>query len=241
MDLFAPDMAPFTIALVLLAAIAALELVGMLFGLGVSGALDEALPDFDFDIDADADLDVDADLAGSGAPTDIDVQSTGAVGARPISQVLAWLCVGKVPILILIAAFLMGFGVSGLLIQQASTSVLGAMLPACLASVPAFFAALPVTRWLGLGLSRIMPKEETDAVSSDTFVGRAATIIRGTAKIDAPAEAKLKDALGYTHYILVAPAEAGQELAEGSDVLLVEKSGAIFGAIANTHAALQRT
>ncbi|MEM9740488.1 MAG: YqiJ family protein [Pseudomonadota bacterium] len=239
MEFFSPDMAPFTLALFLLAGIAALEVIGMALGLGVSGALDEALPDFDFD--ADVDVDIDGDLTGSGAPTDLDVHGTGATGLGLVGQVLAWLCVGKVPILILIAAFLMGFGVSGMLIQQTATGLFGAMLPAWLASVPAFFAALPVTRWLGLVLARIMPKEETDAVSSDTFVGRVATIIRGTAKIDAPAEAKLKDALGYTHYVLVAPAEAGQELAEGSDVLLVEKSGAIFSAIANTHAALQRT
>ena len=239
MDLFSAGMAPFTIALILLAAIAALELIGMIFGLGVSGALDEALPDFDFD--ADAELDLDGDLAGAGAPTDLDVQSTSAVSPGPFSQLLAWLCVGKVPILILIAAFLMGFGICGLLIQSAFSSLFGAMLPAWLAAVPAFLGALPVTRNLGLVLARIMPKEETDAVSSETFIGRVATIIRGTAKIDAPAEAKLKDALGYTHYILVAPAEAGQELAEGSDVLLVEKSGAVSSAIANTHAALQRT
>lgn len=236
MELFSAGMAPFTIALMLLAAIALIELIGMAFGLGVSGLVDEALPDFDLN----ADVDADADLIEPGTSLDVDGPvDPGGPSAGPFYQLLAWLCVGKVPILILLASFLMGFGITGLILQNASLSLLGAMLPAWLIAIPSFLAALPVTRQLGLLLARVMPKERTDAVSRESFVGRAATIIRGTAKIDAPAEAKLKDAFGYTHYVLVVPAEADSVLVEGASVLLVEKSGAVFNAIANTHPALR--
>lgn len=216
MELFSAPFAPFAAALIFLMLIAAVELGGLMFGTTVSGMIDSALPDMDVDgVDAD-----------------------GLSGAGFLDQALSWLCVGKVPLLILIAAFLAGFGVAGLVLQGAAGGVFGAALPLWLAAPLAFAAALPITRFLALAFARLMPKEQTDAVSRDSFIGRVARVIRGEALRGMPAEAKLSDAMGAAHYILVEPDEDGAVFAQGAEVLLVERRGAVFFAVANDNPAL---
>ena len=222
MDFLTPAVAPFTIALIIMAMLAVMEIVGLMFGMGLSGLLDSALPDFDADMDADADADApDADGAA------------GVLGA-----VTSWLSIGRVPLLVLIVAFLTGFGLAGVIGQNAVKGLIGAYLPVPVAVIAALFVALPVTRHLGLALARLVPKEETDAVSRDSFVGRTAVVIRGEAKQGLPAEAKLKDRAGTVQYVLVEPDEAGASFPEGAEVILVEQKGPVFRAIANTLPAL---
>ena len=239
MELFHPALIPFTAALIVLGLIAALELVGLLFGVAFSGLVDSALPEMEFD--ADADFEMDAELGGDGGPLDVDGPDMPDVpSAGPLSQFLSWLCIGKVPVLILLAAFLTGFGLSGLIIQETAQSVLGIYIWPILVAIPAFMVALPTTRYLGLTISKLMPKEETDAVSRTAFIGAVATIIRGEAERGKPAEAKMKDVNGTTHYILVEPDQIGLKFAQGNEVLLVKKSGSVFQAIINTNPVLAK-
>ena len=158
--------------------------------------------------------------------------------AGPLSQVLGWLCVGRVPILVLIIVFLCAFGLGGFLLQALARGLAGFPLPPALVSLPAFAAAVPAVRYAGLGLARIMPKEETDAVSEKTFIGRVAVVIRGEARRGLPAEAKLRDHHGQTHYVLVEPDEDGAKFSQGAEVLIVHQSGSTYRVIANTNAAM---
>ncbi|MEL6413768.1 MAG: YqiJ family protein [Pseudomonadota bacterium] len=240
MELFHPSLLPFTAALIVLGLIATLELVGLLFGVAFSGLVDSALPDIE--LDADADFEVDAALGGDGGPLHVDGPDMPDIPtAGPLSQFLSWLCVGKVPVLILLAAFLLGFGLSGLIVQEVSQGLLGIYIWPMLVAIPALMIALPTTRYLGLGIAKIMPKEETDAVSRSAFIGAVATIIRGEAEQGKPAEAKLRDVHGTTHYILVEPDQTGLKFAKGNEVLLVKKSGSIFQAVINTNPVLGRS
>lgn len=219
-----PGNAPFAIALMVMLAIAAAEIFGALFGVAPSGVLDNMLPD----------LEVDAELGGVGSPLDADAPSMpDSPSPGPLSAVLGWLCVGKVPILVLLIAFLTVFGLTGFAVQGLSGALLGFALPSALAAVPALAAAIPATRASGLVLSRILPKEQTEAVSSQSFVGRIAIITRGDAREGLAAEAKLSDAFGQTHYVLVEPDEPGVVLKSGSAVLLVRQAGSRFRAIDN--------
>ncbi|MEK7266813.1 MAG: YqiJ family protein [Pseudomonadota bacterium] len=216
MDIFSPPFAPFTIALMVMTMIAALELAGLLFGVAFSGLVDGLFPEMEMDVDADG-----ADISGGDA----------------IGKLFAWLYVGKVPVLIVFATLLAGFGLSGVLLQRFSAAVGGAPLPLVFAAPAALAAALPITRLLGGVIARIMPREETDAVSADSFIGRVATVIRGAARRGAPAEAKLTDSRGLTHYILIEPDEDGAAFHEGAEILVVEKSGAAYrGALNNSPA-----
>lgn len=222
--LLSPTHVPFTVALGVMLLIAITEAMGTLFGISPAGLLDQLLPDADLDIDIDADADVDAG-GGTGQPQGF------------LSHLLGWLCVGRVPILVLLVAFLTAFGLAGFLLQGTVNAVLGFYMSPLLAGVGTLFLAAPPTRWLALGLSRIMPKEESDAVSSKTFIGKIAVITRGVARRDVPAEAKLRDAHGQMHYVLVEPDDDESEFEQGTEVLLTSQSSAIrFRAIRNDHA-----
>lgn len=236
--LTAPGLTPFAIAIGLMLVIALTEAMGTLFGISPSGLLDQILPDADVDIDVDVDADLNLDAG-------IDGGADGATVGEPqgfLSQLLGWLCIGKVPVLILLVAFLTAFGLAGFALQGLATSLFGYHWPTILAVPAALALSIPPTRWLALGLSRIMPKEETEAVSTRSFIGRIATVTRGVARIGTPAEAKLRDVHGHTHYVLVEPDDAEASFESGTEVLLTEQSSAVcFIGIANDHALLSKT
>jgi hypothetical protein len=228
--LLADGNAPFAVALGVVLVLGAVEILTALFGVGLSSLVDSVLPDFDgADIAGpEVDADVDADLEAGAADAD------GAAGAShgPVAGVFSWLCLGKVPALILLIAFLAAFGLAGTLIQALTAAASGATLPGWFAAIPALAVALPATRFFGLGFARVMPKEETYAVSDQSFVGRVAVVTLGTAAADRPAEAKVKDEHGRTHYVRVAPADPAQSFPAGTTVLLRAKDGAVFRAVA---------
>ena len=255
---FAAETLPFAVAIGLMLLIAAVEGIGFLFGFAVSGIIENFLPDFDTDVDLDVDLDVDTDLdidgdfdAGfsTGPALDVSPEINADIGdptpasAVPggfFTSILAWLCVGKVPILILLVIFLTGFGLSGFVLQNFTNETFGFFLPGLLASVLALFVAVPVTRWCGLGVAKIMPKEETESVSKSEFVGAVATVIRGEARKGSPAEAKLTDRFGKTHYILLEPDLDTETFRKGDEVLVVSTDGVRFSGIANPSDALSK-
>jgi len=216
---FAPGAVPFTAALGLMVVIGLLELLSTIMGFGVSHALDKVVGALH--LDADADLHVgDAHHAGA------------------LSQVLGWLHVGKVPILIVFVIFLTLFGLLGLALQALIQGLTGSMLPAVLAVIPAFVGSLPGVRLTAGALARVLPKDETDAVSRASFIGRIAVLGPATASSGSPAQAKLRDQHGQAHYVLVEPDNVGEALEPGSEVLIVRQGGAVYYAIKNTSAAL---
>ena len=208
----APQNLPFSVALALMIGIALLEGVTAVFGAALSGLLDTLIPD----------LEVDMGLS------DVEVQSPHA-----LSRLLGWLRFGKVPVLILLVIFLTGYGLIGLGIQSITNNTVGFYLPSYVASIPAIVLALPIVRVFGGAIGFIMPKDETDAVSQDSFIGRIANITLGTAKAGSPAEAKLKDKYGNSHYIMVEPDNEKEEFDKTTPVLIVKKSAHIFKVIRN--------
>ncbi|MFT6332194.1 MAG: hypothetical protein ACJAW3_000522 [Lentimonas sp.] len=63
----------------------------------------------------------------------------------------------------------------------------------------------------------------------------------GTAEAGKPAQGKLKDMHGRTHYVMLEPDFKNQSFKEGAEVLLVKRAGSIFYAIENTNSNLQST
>jgi hypothetical protein len=205
MDVFAGETAPFAVAIGLTLVIAVLELLGLLLGTQPSAMVDSALPDFDADIP-------DMELG-------------------PLSQTLSWLSFGKLPALVVLILMTASFGLSGFAVQEVLRQTFGFALDPWLASVPAVIGAAFVTRHLGLAIARIMPKEETEAVSTKAFVGRVATVFRGVAGPGSPAEAKLTDIHGKTHYVLIEPDEGETVMPEGSEVVIIRQEGPVYRAI----------
>ena len=220
MDFFHPALLVFTTSIILLLSILLMEVFSLLLGGTLSDMIDGLIPDLDADFDVDG-------------PDGPDIADAGL-----FTQFFAWLSVGKVPVLMLLAVFMGAFGTVGLVAQNLVRSATGFYLHAAFLTVPVFLAALFVTRHAGLLLTKYLPKEETDAVSTDTFIGLIAVVIRGEATKGQPAEAKLKDRNGKTHYILLEPDEEELVLKAGDTALIVEQRGAVFAAIENTSAAL---
>jgi hypothetical protein len=148
---------------------------------------------------------------------------------------LGWLHIGKVPLLVLLILLLAGFTVSGYVIQSVAHGLTGSLLPAWLASIPAFLAGVSTVNGVGGLLAKIVPGDETSAVSEQTLIGRAGVIVSGHARGGVAAEAKVRDANGRAHYVMVEPDIAEQTLDEGTAIVLVRKAGARFKCIRNPH------
>lgn len=201
---FAPETWPFTVATMLLLLVAVVEGIALLFGGTLSEWLESALPD----------------------PWD------GIDG--PFDKALGWLHLGRVPVLVLIVLFLAAFALAGFALNMVAHRLLGLWVTPVLAVPLAFITALPVVRILGGGLARVMPQDQTYAVTLDTLVGRVATIVSGTARHGYPAQGKVTNQYGQTLYVMVEPDQDGMQFESGASVLLVRQlSGTRFAAIPN--------
>lgn len=236
--LFASENMLFTVALIVVLIIGLLEGVTTLLGFGLSGLLDSLLPDVDLDVDVDVDLDGSAGdaVAGAEAGDGFDLAEVGHPTA--LSRLLGWLHIGRVPILILLLIFLFAFGFTGLFVQEAARTLTRHMLPSFIAAAPALIAGVMTVRVSGKLLARIIPKDHTEAVSEESFVGRIATITLGTARAGQPAQARLRDQHGQTHYVMVEPDEPDQRFEIGTAVLLVKRDSHVFRAIVNPNSML---
>jgi hypothetical protein len=156
-----------------------------------------------------------------------------------VPGILSWLGVGRIPLISLLVLFLAGFGLGGFAIQHIVLVLTGAMLPASAASAAALVAALPITASGARVVRRIMPRDETTAVSLDTLVGRRARITVGRAKRGSPARAAVHDAYDQVHYVMVQP-DGDETFDAGDDLLLVRREGDLFVGIGDGSARLPR-
>ena len=200
--IIAPENLPFSVALLVMLLIGAVEA----FGLGASAA----------HLDADADLHADG------------------------GDLLGWLGVGRVPLLMLIVLLLALFGTIGLALQEGVVAVAGHPLSPWIAAPIAFVASLPLLGFCARGLARIMPGDETTAVSLDTLLGKRATVTVGTARRGSPAQARVRDVHGQSHYVMIEPNDDAHAVGEGETVLLVRREGNIFIGLIEGDALLPR-
>lgn len=151
-----------------------------------------------------------------------------------LGDALGWLHFGKVPLLAILVIFLTTFAVAGFVVQFATRGVIGVFMPWPVAAVLAAVSAVFGVRVLGGTLGKLVPRDETNAVQDASLVGRVGTIVIGTARAGVPAEARVRDEHGATHYVMVEPEEPDQILVSGTSILLVRHMiGRRFRAINN--------
>jgi Protein of unknown function (DUF1449) len=141
---------------------------------------------------------------------------------------LNWLNPDRLPLLMLLVLALASFAIIGFGLQIVVLATDGTLLRASLASVCALCMALPATRWLSRGVNRVMPKDETYAVTQYDLLNRAAELVIGTARAGSPAQAKVKDTHGTTHYVMIEPAEASEIIKAGDRVMLTSWNGTVY-------------
>lgn len=215
-----PDSFPFAVALTLVAALLIIELVTLFLGQTLSGMVDNLLPDFEL-----GDVELDADLDG-----EVSVDTGPTTSFSPVSSFLTWLRFDQVPALVILIVLTTVYGLLGLAIQSLTQKYYGAPIDPLIASVFALFAALPVSKPALELLARLLPRDETEAVSSSSFIGERAQLVHGAARYGVAAQARLRDEYGQAHYVMVEPVDEDEEFPAGSTVLLLSRDGARFRA-----------
>jgi len=209
--LAAPGFQLFSVAALVLIGLLGVELVGMLFGHSISGLLDTLLPLHGPELGGDLDHGTGLEMHGP------DAHSEGVFGT-----VYDWINAGRVPLLILIMAALGSFAVIGLALQIVATHLL-TTLPTPLAAVIAFAAAIPCTRWVSRGVSQIVPRDESYAISQADLVGRTGIVTLGPVEADSAGRAKIQDRFGNWHFPRVRAAKPGLVIQQGVTILVVDR------------------
>jgi len=212
-----PGFQPFSIAGAVLLGLLAIELLSVMVGHSFSASIN-ALLNLDANI-ADLDLTTGAHSLPHGADVNMDGNSGGV-----FSTVFDWLNAGRVPLLVLIMAGLASFAVVGLVIQIIALH-LWAPLPAVIASIPAFLVAIPATRWSSRQVARVMPRDESYAMTADGLIGRTGIVTLGPVMAGAAARAKIQDQHGNWHFPRVRPAQPELVIPQGGHVLVVDRQG----------------
>lgn len=211
-------MVPFSAAFALIVLVLLLELVALLLGSSLLAHGGDA----DVDVAAPGDLDTpEADFT-TGADA-----GTGPDGGG----LLVWLGLGDAPFMVWLVALLLGFGVSGYAAQLVATEALGDPLSPLLVAVGAAVVGLTVARRLSRWLARVLPKVQTEAVSEGRLGGRTGVVTVGTARLGRPAEAKVTDHFGNTHYIRVVPLKPGDELPVGTEIAVLRAKKRVYQAV----------
>lgn len=205
MDLvFSPGCAPFSIAAAILIGLTAIEILSMLLGFSLSSVIGK--PAFGHD----------------GLGHDLSHEAS--------FNPLAWLNVGRLPLLILLMLALGLFAAIGYGVQAVAALVL-MPLPASLASAIAFVAALPAIRASSRTVARLIPTDETYAVDDEDFVGRLAEVTIGPLDQGLPGRVKVKDRHGNWHQLRARAADGTEPLGIGAAVLLVDRKAGVFLAV----------
>ena len=191
---------PFTIAALILVGLVAFEIVAVVVGLSFATLLGH----------------------GFGHPD-------GHAEHGPLDAWMSWLNRGGVPLLILIMIALASFAIAGFVIQGVAQAVI-APLPTLVASLCALALALPATRTLSRWTARILPRDETTAISQADLIGLTGTVALGPLDQGKPGRVRVKDQHGNIH-VLRANAAPGHVIPQGALVLLVDGARGLFQAI----------
>jgi len=197
----------YTLAISIVLLLLSLELIGLIVGISLLDMLDNISP-FDLDVD-----------------TSLPIINGG------ISNLLDWLCLTKLPMLIWLIITLTHFSIIGYSINYLVLTSLE-WQPQLIFILPTtVFFTFIMTHFVGSALAKIIPNNETSAVSTSTFIGRAAKITIGIASSGNPAEALLIDDFNQKHYIMVEPEFEKEYLPQGTEVVIVEKLNGTWLAI----------
>lgn len=235
MFFLSPEIFPFLIAAGLVLFLLLLEIilltVGLSSGFNAAGVGDIGGPDVDVagmsagelaaELDAPAELaaQIEADLgrydlAGPAAEAD-------AAPASSSGGVLDFLGLRKLPLTIWLAIFLAIFASAGLALQSGLMGLFGWMAPVVVAGPLALALALALARTVSGALARLIPRDETSAISERSLGSRRGVVTVGTARRGSPAQVRVADGFGNTHYVMLEPLSDTGEIPEGAEVLVL--------------------
>jgi Protein of unknown function (DUF1449) len=201
---------PFSIAGAIVIGLLVIEVGGSLVGASLSHLLQGA-----------------SGLHGAGGDIGHDAQP----GDDVLGKAFGWLNAGRVPVMVLLIAFIASFAVTGMVLQLILVRV-AAPLPPAIASLAAVLAALPCTRGFSRVAAWLLPHDETYVIRDDDLIGRVGIVTLGPVAAGSAARIKVQDRFGNWHFPRVAPAQAGISISEGSEVLIVDRTDGLLTVVA---------
>ena len=203
----------FTVPILLVILYLILQAFGLALDLGGDVDTDAGDVDVDVDADMDADIDVDADVDGD----------AGADDLPAFGRALGFINVGKVPLTIVIATFLMFWGITGFTVNRIIRRSLGSfpsvfIMASC---ASALVVGIIATKFLSGIIARIFPMVETYSSSNESLLGQVAQVVSGrvTSKFG---RAKIKDQYGNELTIFCKTPDGKEALKRGDEVVLVD-------------------
>ncbi|MBR0712885.1 OB-fold-containig protein [Bradyrhizobium liaoningense] len=148
-----------------------------------------------------------------------------------VVNAISWINLGGVPLLIFILLLLGAFSITGFLIQDLARLVAGP-LPVTVASLGALAASVPLVRMSSGFIAKIIPKDESYAVGLGDLVGRVGEVVIGPLDQGPPGRVSVADVHGNRHFVWAVAAPSSAPLAQGTLVLLVDRIGTRFVAVA---------
>jgi len=177
------------------------------------------------DIDLDIASQIEAELAAEPGTGTAQGLETGAPEGGTVPSmtgvILGAIGAKHLPLTVWLAIFCAFFAGAGLTLQITLHALAGFFLPEMFAAVLAMLAALPLTRILSGLISRIVPRDETTAVSERSLGRRRGVVTVGTARRGNPAEVRVKDRYNNTHYLMIEPLGDTESIPERSEVLVL--------------------
>jgi len=157
-----------------------------------------------------------------------------------LMNAISWMNVRGVPLLVYLMVLFALFSIAGFLIQDGARAV-ATPLPTWLAVPFALGAALPLVRWSSGWLAKIIPRDESYAVGEASLVGRIGEVVVGPLDQGLPGRVRVKDVHDNFHFVAAMAAPDSPRLPQGVAVLLVDRVGTRFLAIAAEDEILSRT
>ena len=200
-SLFSDAYQPFTIATLVIAGILLLEMIG------VTSALTH---------------DVEIDTNGTiGHDTEIGADHDGITIAHALG-------IGQgMPLSIWLVCLLATFAITGTIFQNVLELITGAALPGWVAAGIILVPALLINRLTATLVYKVMPKDETDAVTEESFLGQYGELVRGPVNKVMTGEAKLVTRGNIAHRLPVV-AFYDEEIPVGAQVLILRREKGLY-------------
>ncbi|WAJ30104.1 OB-fold-containig protein [Antarcticirhabdus aurantiaca] len=141
-----------------------------------------------------------------------------AVEGTQLGEAFDWLNLGRVPVAILLMLLLITFGFVGIVLE----SLLPAM-PAWSFALVAAPAAVGATKVVGDRIARILPRDETYAVTAAEFVGLEGTVTLGPLDDGLAGSVAVRDRHGDVHTLRARPVDRGTVIQQGSHIVVVAR------------------
>jgi len=195
----------FTIPILLVILYLILQVFGLALDFGADVDTDAGEVDVDVDADVDADVDTDADVFPA------------------FERALGFINVGKVPLTIIVATFLLFWGITGFacngIIQRGFGSFPSVFI--LMSCGVALVVGIIATKFLSGVIARLFPEVETYSSNNQALLGQVARVVSGqvTPKFG---RAKVKDQYGNVLTVFCKIPEGKEVIKRGDEVVLVD-------------------